>query len=150
MSVRGRPTKWDKWYSTTRWARIRKHQLLEHPLCKYCLERGIVAPATICNHVEPHHGDVNKFWLGPFMSLCKRCHDSTKRFVETRGFRPDIGLDGWPWTRATRSIGTNARRLNAPSLFSGSAAGSISVVESVERQPDTDQKSNNDGDFSLS
>ena len=21
---------------------IRKHQLLEHPLCKYCLERGIV------------------------------------------------------------------------------------------------------------
>ena len=33
---------------------------------------------------------------GPFMSLCKRCHDSTKRMIETRGFRPDIGLDGWP------------------------------------------------------
>jgi 5-methylcytosine-specific restriction enzyme A len=29
-------------------------------------------PATICDHVEPHRGDVNKFWLGPFMSLCKR------------------------------------------------------------------------------
>jgi hypothetical protein len=24
-------------------------------------------PATICDHVEPHHGDVNKFWLGPFL-----------------------------------------------------------------------------------
>ena len=48
----------DKWYSTARWARIRKHQLLEHPLCKYCLERAIVTPATICDHVEPHHGDV--------------------------------------------------------------------------------------------
>ena len=96
MGVRGRPTKWDKWYSSPRWARIRRHQLLEHPLCKYCLERGIVTPATICDHVEPHHGDVNKFWLGPFQSLCKRCHDSTKRLVETRGFRPDIGLDGWP------------------------------------------------------
>ena len=42
MSVRGQPTKWDAWYSSQRWARIRKHQLLEYPLCKYCLERGIV------------------------------------------------------------------------------------------------------------
>jgi hypothetical protein len=31
-----------------------------------------------------------------FQSLCKGCHESTKRMVETRGFRPDIGLDGWP------------------------------------------------------
>ena len=91
MGVRGQPTKWDKWYSTARWGRIRRHQLREHPL-----ERGIVTAAEICDHVDPHHGDVNKFWLGPFQSLCKRCHDSTKRFVETRGFRPDIGLDGWP------------------------------------------------------
>jgi 5-methylcytosine-specific restriction enzyme A len=86
MSIRGQPTKWDKWYSTARWARIRKHQLLAHPLCHFCLE----------NHVEPHQGDVNKFWLGPFRSLCKRCHDSAKKFAEARGYRPDIGLDGWP------------------------------------------------------
>jgi hypothetical protein len=33
-------TKWGRWYSTTRWARIRKHQLLEHPLCACCLERA--------------------------------------------------------------------------------------------------------------
>ena len=60
--------------------------------CAVCLERGFVEPATICDHVEPHHGDVNKFWLGPFMSLCKRCHDSGKRFAEIRGFRSDVGL----------------------------------------------------------
>jgi len=84
MAGRGQPTKWDPWYSSGRWGRIRK------------MERGIVTPAEICDHIEPHRGDVNKFWLGPFMSLCKRCHDSTKRMVETRGFRPDIGLDGWP------------------------------------------------------
>ena len=96
MGVRGRPTKWNAWYSKARWARIRRHQLLEHPLCAFCLERGIVEPATICDHVEPHHGDINKFWLGPFMSLCKRCHDFGKRLVEMRGFRPDVGLDGWP------------------------------------------------------
>jgi hypothetical protein len=35
MSVRGQQTKWDKWYSTARWARIRKHQLREHPLCNF-------------------------------------------------------------------------------------------------------------------
>ena len=69
MGVRGQPTKWDKWYSTARWGRIRRHQLREHPLCGFCLERGIVTAAEICDHVDPHHGDVNKFWLGPFQSL---------------------------------------------------------------------------------
>jgi 5-methylcytosine-specific restriction enzyme A len=96
VGVRGQRAKWDVWYGTARWARIRRHQLLEHPLCRYCAERGIVTPATICDHVEPHRGDVNRFWLGPFQSLCKECHDSAKRFVERRGYRPDIGLDGWP------------------------------------------------------
>jgi 5-methylcytosine-specific restriction enzyme A len=96
MGVRGRPTKWDRWYSSDRWARIRRHQLLEHPLCKYCAERGIVTPATICDHVEPHRGDINRFWCGPFQSLCEACHRSAKRWVELRGYRPDIGLDGWP------------------------------------------------------
>jgi 5-methylcytosine-specific restriction enzyme A len=96
MGGRGRRVAWDGWYNTTRWDRIRKHQLRAHPLCKYCLERGRITPAEICDHVEPHKGDINKFWLGPFQSLCRPCHDSTKKFVETRGYRPDIGLDGWP------------------------------------------------------
>ena len=42
MGVRGRPVAWNKWYSTERWARIRRHQLREHPLCAFCAERGIV------------------------------------------------------------------------------------------------------------
>ncbi len=74
--LRGKPGPWAELYSTARWQRIRRHQLQEHPLCKYCAETGIVKPATICDHVEPHHGDVYKFWSGPFQSLCKRCHDS--------------------------------------------------------------------------
>ena len=88
--------KWAAWYQTKRWGRIRRHQLREHPLCKFCLERGIVTPATICYHVQPHGGDINKFLLGPFQSLCGHCHQSTKRFVELRGYRTDIGLDGYP------------------------------------------------------
>jgi 5-methylcytosine-specific restriction enzyme A len=89
-------TNLDHLYRTARWSRIRKHQLREHPLCKYCLERAIVTVATICDHVEPHRGDVNKFWLASLQSLCLDCHVSTKRMIELHGFRPDIGLDGWP------------------------------------------------------
>ena len=53
MGVRGRPVTWDHFYSTARWARLRRHQLLTYPLCAFCAERGLVVPATICDHVEP-------------------------------------------------------------------------------------------------
>jgi hypothetical protein len=76
---RGAPPRVKPWSATPgqnapqngsqRWARIQRHQLLAHPLCKYCLERGIVTAAEICDHVEPHRGNVNKFWLGPPVAL---------------------------------------------------------------------------------
>jgi 5-methylcytosine-specific restriction protein A len=87
---------WAELYSTARWQKIRRHQLQEHPLCKYCLETGRVVPAEVCDHVEPHRGDRMKFFTGPFQSLCKRCHDSAKKQIELHGYRKDIGLDGWP------------------------------------------------------
>jgi 5-methylcytosine-specific restriction enzyme A len=86
----------DHLYGSARWHRIRRHQLMIDPLCAYCWAKGLVVPATICDHVEPHHGDLNKFWLGKTQSLCKECHDSPKRFVEQRGYRPDVGVDGYP------------------------------------------------------
>jgi len=61
-----------------------------------CVQRGIVEPATVADHVEPHGGDANKFWLGELQSLCKRCHDADKKFVENRGYARDVGPDGWP------------------------------------------------------
>jgi hypothetical protein len=64
-----------------------------------CLERGIVTPATICDHVEPHKGDVIKFWTGELQSLCLDCHLVTKRQIEEHGFRFDIDIDGWPLDR---------------------------------------------------
>ena len=64
MATRGRPTALDYLYSSAKWRRIRKLQLLHSPLCVLCLKRGIATPATICDHVTPHVGDVNKFWLG--------------------------------------------------------------------------------------
>ena len=40
-----------------------KHQLRAQPLCEMCLARGQVTAACICDHVEPHGGDWNRFWL---------------------------------------------------------------------------------------
>ena len=51
---------------------MRTHQLQLHPLCKYCAELGRVTPATIVDHIEPHKGDVNKFWLGQ-AAIIVRC-----------------------------------------------------------------------------
>jgi 5-methylcytosine-specific restriction enzyme A len=96
MPHRGKPSSWDKLYASPRWRRLRRYQLQAHPLCKFCAERGLVEPATIVDHVEPHHGDLNKFWLGKLQSLCKRCHDGAKREIELYGYRRDIGLDGYP------------------------------------------------------
>ena len=86
----------DHLYRTARWGRIRKQQLLAHPLCKFCLDRGLVEPATLVDHVVPHQGDVTKFWTGKLQSLCKVCHDTAKREIEVYGFRRDVGLDGQP------------------------------------------------------
>jgi 5-methylcytosine-specific restriction enzyme A len=83
-------------YGTARWQRIRRQQLMAHPLCAFCLKRGSVVPATVVDHIEPHRGDRLKFFTGALQSLCKFCHDSTKRQIEERGYCLDIGLDGWP------------------------------------------------------
>jgi hypothetical protein len=56
---------WRDWYSLQRWRKRAKHQLRLEPLCRICLEHGLVSPATIADHIEPHGGDWNKFLLGP-------------------------------------------------------------------------------------
>ena len=67
---------WRAWYSLKVWTEIRSHQLAKEPLCRRHLARGETVAATVCNHVEPHRGDWQKFISGPFESLCKACHDS--------------------------------------------------------------------------
>jgi len=83
-------------YYTARWSRLRKAQLKREPLCHLCLALGRTTPATICDHVEPHKGDVAKFWAGPFQSLCKQCHDSAKQVEERSGLLKGCDQDGYP------------------------------------------------------
>ena len=90
------PTDPRKWYNLGRWRNRAEAQMREHPLCAHCLAKGLVVPGVIADHVKPHKGEWNEFWLGKLQSLCRACHESGKKFQENRGFRSDIGEDGWP------------------------------------------------------
>lgn len=94
MKYRGRAGQYSALYTVKRWRAIRARQLKAHPLCEFCKARGKVEAATICDHIEPHKGDMVRFWAGPFQSLCKTCHDSTKQAIE-HGARA-FGADGTP------------------------------------------------------
>jgi 5-methylcytosine-specific restriction endonuclease McrA len=86
----------NKWYDRKRWKRRAKLQLTLEPLCAGCLRHGVVAPATIADHVVPHRGNEQEFWFGKLQSLCGSCHSGEKAEVERRGFSCAIGPDGWP------------------------------------------------------
>jgi 5-methylcytosine-specific restriction endonuclease McrA len=62
---------WESFYKTARWRRLRKLQLIQHPLCKFCLERGIVTSANVVDHVVPHTGDWTKFVTGELQSFMR-------------------------------------------------------------------------------
>ncbi|MHC2090392.1 HNH endonuclease [Methylobacterium sp. CM6244] len=72
-------------YGTARWQATRREQLRIEPLCRMCLALDVVTAAIVCDHVEPHRGDVVRFWSGPFQSLCVPCHDGAKQAEERAG-----------------------------------------------------------------
>ena len=84
-------------YRTARWRRIRDRQLTERPLCEICIETETITPANTVHHRDGgHKGDIAKFWIGPFQSLCASCH-SRHGALEDRGTaRIRFGVDGYP------------------------------------------------------
>jgi 5-methylcytosine-specific restriction protein A len=59
-----------------RWQQFRKRYLSKHPLCVECKAAGRVTLAIDVDHVDPHRGDMEKFWAGPFQGLCHSCHSA--------------------------------------------------------------------------
>lgn len=56
---------------STRWQRISKRYLQEHPLCVRCGR-----PAQVVDHIVPHRGREQLFWdESNWQALCKPCHD---------------------------------------------------------------------------
>jgi 5-methylcytosine-specific restriction protein A len=80
------------------WQKRRERHLRKHPLCVRCRQAGRATLATVCDHIESHHGDPVKF-RGPIQSLCKPCHDA-KTLSEDRGMelkpKRRVGVDGIP------------------------------------------------------
>ncbi|RVK61930.1 HNH endonuclease [Sinorhizobium meliloti] len=80
----------DKWRGSAsdrgynhRWSKARDTFLSRNPLCIGCLAVGRVEPATVVDHVDPHHGDSVKFWdTSMWQSSCKWHHDSVKQRLE--------------------------------------------------------------------
>lgn len=78
-------------YWTARWRAIAKYQVeVIDPLCAMCRAEGRVTVATVCDHVEPHRGDVFAFWNNARQSLCTSCHSSAKQ-AEEAADRPGRG-----------------------------------------------------------
>lgn len=66
-----------------RWAKARVTFLASHPLCIGCLAIKRTQAAEIVDHVDPHHGDPDKFWdTSMWQSCCKWHHDSVKQKLE--------------------------------------------------------------------
>lgn len=79
------------------WQKAREAYLKKHPLCKMHADLGRVVPASVVDHVDPHRGDMVKFWdSGNWQSLCKPCHDVAKQRQEKSGVVVGCNLAGRP------------------------------------------------------
>ena len=77
---------------TNRWRKAALAYLAKYPLCIEHRKRGMVVPATVCDHIKPHRGDMKVFWdSSNWQGLCKHCHDSHKQRLEKSGV--EIGCD---------------------------------------------------------
>jgi 5-methylcytosine-specific restriction protein A len=87
---------WRRWYKTAQWQALAKHQLTIEPLCAMCAVMNRVTAATVCDHLHRHDGDPQRFWSGPFQSLCAIHHDTTKQRQENRGHAVGNDAQGRP------------------------------------------------------
>lgn len=72
-------------YNSKQWKAIRASHLQNNPLCVMCSHDGYTTEAKIVDHINPHRGDLELFYNGPFQSLCKTHHDSIKQRQEKSG-----------------------------------------------------------------
>lgn len=70
-------------YGTARWRKRRAQQLNTEPLCAACKGEGILAEATVADHID-RATDEQSFWSGRLQSLCST-HHQAKRQAESQG-----------------------------------------------------------------
>lgn len=91
-----RPSRHERGYGT-RWDKARRTYLISHPLCVMCEQDGRLTPATVVDHINPHHGDQALFWnTDNWQSLCTTHHSSTKQRQEKSGLSIGCNAQGQP------------------------------------------------------
>jgi len=69
-----------------KWRKAAKGFLDLNPLCRMCLERGVIRAASVVDHIIPHKGDQRLFWdRGNWQALCETDHNK-KTATEDGGF----------------------------------------------------------------
>ena len=113
MAIYPTRSEYHKWYNTPEWKRGRARHLAGEPLCRYCLQLGIVNDGSltaaglpqpeprrrflVVDHIVPHRGDRERFMdASNWQTLCPDHHDRTKKLEENRGYSNQRGADGWP------------------------------------------------------
>lgn len=62
-------------YRPKRWQTERAAFLHDHPLCAACERDGVIRPANVVDHIDPHRGDETAFWDNSrWQALCASCH----------------------------------------------------------------------------
>lgn len=84
--ARWRAQPWRQWYGTAAWKRLR-WSILTRDLftCQMCKRIETDTSRLVCDHIDPHGGDREKFWAGPFQTLCCDCHDGAKQRIDRQG-----------------------------------------------------------------
>jgi 5-methylcytosine-specific restriction endonuclease McrA len=93
-------TQWRHLYASHRW-RVASENFRtwpEHALCADCLAAGEIVPSKVVDHIEPHNGDLVKFWDETnWRALCIACHSAKTlddQYEERTGKkRPRKGFD---------------------------------------------------------
>jgi len=64
----------------------------EHALCVCCKANGVIASASVTDHVIPGRRRPDLFWSqSNHQSLCDACHNSVKKVLEARWEAGEIG-----------------------------------------------------------
>lgn len=62
-------------YNSHKWRKDRRMHLSENPLCVVCKASGIVAAATVSDHIQPVRQGGDPWDWSNRQGLCKTCHN---------------------------------------------------------------------------
>ena len=62
-------------YHSSAWRALRNRFIADHPLCAECLEKGVITPATVVDHIKPINEGGEPLDENNLQSLCARCHN---------------------------------------------------------------------------